>query len=109
MDWQQNKRAAITETCRAQGLLPSLIQPEDWMDPGDLCQMFGNSMPTNVLLRIMVPLIGLVRPEIDAHDPWATGAAQDKLRRPARDEYISEATAPQPAAGPRHTPKPVDA
>ena len=52
--------------------------------------MLGNSMATNVLLRIMIPLTQLVRPDICAHDPWATGAAQDGLRKNARQEHIGD-------------------
>ena len=83
------RRATLAETCRAQGLPPTFVQAEDWAHPSELCRMLGDSMAANVLLRIMVPLIKIARPELCAHDPWATGEAQDQLRRNARQERIS--------------------
>ena len=43
-------------------------------------------MAANVLLRVMIPLVKAVRPELEVHDPWATGRAQHLLWQPARAE-----------------------
>ena len=80
------RRATLMETCRAQGLLPEMVHGDDWEQPIALCRMLGNSMATNVLLQVMVPLINAVRPELNAVDPWATGRLQQLLKRSAKTE-----------------------
>ena len=45
-------------------------------------------MSTNVLLRVIVPLINAVRPDITMQDPWGTGRMQHLLRQSARHERI---------------------
>ena len=67
-----------------------MIQAADWEKPIELCRMLGNSMSSNVLHRVMVPLVNAVRPDIDMQDPWATGRVQYLLRQSARAEQHSE-------------------
>ena len=49
-----------------------------------MCRLLGNSMASNALLRVTVPLIRAIRPEIDVHDPWSNGHAQRMLRKSAQ-------------------------
>ena len=78
------RRATVAEACRAQGLPPAMITPGDWGEPIAMCHMLGNRMTTNVLLRVLVPLIHAARPDVNTQDPWSTGHAQHILRRSAR-------------------------
>ena len=64
-----------------------MVYPEDWENPIGMSQMLGNSMATNVLLRVMVPLLRTARPDVSIQDPWFTGRIQRLLRRTARDPY----------------------
>ena len=80
------RRATLTEACRAQGLPPTSLHPDDWNQPTGLCQMLGNTMSANVLLRIMVPLIKAGRPDIPVTNPWTTGRMQEALRLSASSE-----------------------
>ena len=55
----------------------------DWERPTVLSQLLGNSMATNVLSAVIIPLINVVQPGIKAVDPWTTGRMQHQLRRSA--------------------------
>ena len=80
------RRATLAEACRAQGLLPMQTHADDWAHPVAMSNMLGNSMASNVLLRVMIPLIRMVKPDIAATDPWATGRMQHLLRYSALAE-----------------------
>ena len=72
-----------------------MVDPEDWEHPIGMSQMLGNSMATNVLLRVMVPLLRTARPDVSIQDPWYTGRIQRLLRRTARDPYDCTSVPPQ--------------
>ena len=61
-----------------------MVSPEDWERPQDMCRLLGNSMASNALLRVAVPLIRAIRPELDVQDPWSNGHAQRLLRKSAQ-------------------------
>ena len=46
-----------------------MIHAADWDRPIELCRVLGNSMASNVLLRVMIPLVKAVRPDIAIQDP----------------------------------------
>ena len=94
------RRATIAEACRAQGLPPSMVAPEDWENPIVLCHMLGNSMASNVLLRVMVPLLRTARPDLSIQDPWYTGRVQRLLRRSARATPEHTTDPPSDVPGP---------
>ena len=84
------RRATLTEACRAQGLLPSMVHATDWSLPTGLCRMLGNSMSANVLLSVMTSLINTVRPDTHMQNPWATGRLQHQLRQSAHLEKMRD-------------------
>ena len=74
------RKATVAEACRAQGLPPTMVSPEAWERPQDMCRLLGSSMASNALLRVAVPLIRAIRPELEIQDPWSTGHAQRMIR-----------------------------
>ena len=63
-----------------------MIHPADWAKPIELSHLLGNSMATNVLSKVLIPLIRFIQPEIKAVDPWETGRMQYLLRQSAMAE-----------------------
>ena len=80
------RRATLSEACRAQGLLPSMIHKDDWAQPTAFNQLLGNSMAANALSAVVIPLIRVIKPELEVVDPWETGSIQYQLRQSATAE-----------------------
>ena len=99
----RGRRATLAETCRAQGILPTSIHADDWNQPTELCRMLGNSMSANVLLKVIIPILKIIRPDVHVPDPWSTGRMQHLLRQSARSEIITRADNPLEADGPPST------
>ena len=60
-----------------------MIHKDDWTHPTALSQMLGNSMAANALSAVVIPLIKVIRPELEVVDPWETGSVQHQLRQSA--------------------------
>ena len=77
-----------------------MIHPDDWNQPIPLCRMLGNSMAANVLLRVMIPLVRAVRPELEVTThglPDASSIFYGSPRERSRRATLTMRHASQPA------------
>ena len=63
-----------------------MVHRDDWARPTVLSQLLGNSMAANALAAVAIPLIRVIKPELEVVDPWVAGSMQYHLKQSAMAE-----------------------